>query len=206
TLFYKYVYSLAVPTETILINTGTGAAIIPERFDNAGFGHVGGLELLIRKDLTKNLFGWVSYTFSRAFYDFDDGSGLVPFDFDQPHILTAVAVYKLPRGWSLGGRFRLVSGNPFTPIKNGIPDASTGDYFPLPGPRNSDRHPAFHQLDVRVDKQWTWRYVALTAYVDIQNIYNRRNIEGLIYSDDFTENRIIAGLPILPSVGLKFEW
>jgi TonB family protein len=206
TLFYKYVYSLAVPTSTILINTGTGAAIIPERFDNAGFGHVGGLELLIRKDLTKNLFGWISYTFSRAFYDFNDGQGLIPFDFDQPHILTAIAVYKLPRGWSIGGRFRLVSGNPFTPIKNGVYDSSTGEYFPLLGPRNSDRQPAFHQLDLRVDKKWTWRYVALNAYADIQNIYNRRNVEGLLYANDFSQTRVIAGLPILPSVGFKFEW
>jgi TonB family protein len=206
TLFYKYVYSLAVPTELLLINTGSGAAILPERFDNAGFGHVGGLELLIRKNLTKNLFGWVSYTFSRAFYDYTDGNGLIPFAFDQPHILTAVAVYKLPRGWSIGGRFRLVSGNPFTPIKDGIFDASTGGHFAVLGPRNSDRYPAFHQLDLRVDKKWTWRYVALNAYVDIMNIYNRRNTESLLYSYHFQESRTLAGLPILPSVGLKFEW
>ncbi len=206
TLFYKYVYSLAVPTETLLINTGRGAAIVPERFDNAGFGHVAGLELLVRKNLTRNLFGWVSYTFSRAYYDLDDGSGLVPFDFDQPHILTAVAVYKLPRGWSIGGRFRLVSGDPFTPIKSGIYDASTNSFFPLTGPRNSDRQRAFHQLDLRVDKKWTWRYVPLNAYVDIQNIYNRRNVEGTLYSYDFTQFKVFAALPILPSVGLKFEW
>jgi TonB family protein len=206
TLFYKYVYSLAVPTTTLLLNTGRGVAIIPERFDNAGFGHVGGLELLIRKDLTKNLFGWISYTFSRAFYDFNDGQGLVRFDFDQPHILTALAVYKLPRGWSVGARFRLVSGNPFTPTFTGPYDASTDNYIPSFGPRNSARHPAFHQLDLRVDKKWTWRYVALNAYADVQNIYNRRNVEGLIYAHDFSESRIIAGLPILPSVGLKFDW
>jgi len=206
TLFYKYVYSLAVPTRTIFLNTGAGDLIIPERFDNAGFGHVAGLELLIRKNLSKNLFGWISYTYSRAFYDFNDGQGLIRFDFDQPHILTAVGVYKLPRGWSIGGRFRLVSGNPFTPIRNGVYDAGSGDYFPLLGPRNSDRQPPFHQLDLRLDKRWTWRYVSLNAYVDIQNIYNRRNVEGLIYADDFSESRIIGSLPILPSIGLRFEW
>ncbi|MCA9684646.1 MAG: TonB-dependent receptor plug domain-containing protein, partial [Myxococcales bacterium] len=206
TLFYKYIYSLAVPTQTLLLNTGKGDLIIPERFDNAGFGHVGGIEVLIRKNLTKNLFGWVSYTFLRAFYDINDGLGLVPFDFDQPHILTTVAVYKLPRGWSIGGRFRLVSGNPYVPVYNGVVDASSGGTFPINGPRNSGRNPAFHQLDVRMDKKWTWRYVSLNAYVDIQNIYNRRNIEGRIYSYDYTQFNVLAGLPILPSVGLKFEW
>ncbi|WP_165703971.1 TonB-dependent receptor domain-containing protein [Enhygromyxa salina] len=206
TLFYKYVYSIAVPTSALLLNTGSGAAIVPERFDNEGFGHVGGLELLIRKDLTKKLFGWVSYTFSRAFYDLNDGEGLARFDFDQPHILTLLAVYKLPRGWSVGGRYRLVSGNPYTPVYNSVVDASDGGHFPILGPRNAARHPAFHQLDLRVDKKWSWRYVGLTAYVDVQNSYNRRNVEGIIYAYDFTQKRSIAGLPILPSVGLKFEW
>ena len=206
TLFYKRVFSLAVPTDTLLFNTGAGDVIVPERFDNAGSGHVGGLELLVRKNLSKNLFGWISYTFSRAFYDLDDGQGLIRFDFDQPHILTLVGVYKLPRGWSLGGRFRLVSGNPYTPITSGVYDAKGDDYIPINGPRNSARNAAFHQIDLRLDKKWTWKYVGLTAYVDIQNVYNRRNVEGTIYAYDFSVSRIIAGLPILPSIGLKFEW
>jgi len=206
TLFYKYVFSLAVPTDNIMFNTGVGEVIVPERFDNAGYGHVAGFELLVRKNLSNKLFGWLSYTFSRALYDLDDGSGLVPFDFDQPHILTAVLVYKLPRGWSLGGRFRLVSGNPSTPITDGIYDANDDDFIALNGPRNSERLAAFHQLDLRVDKKWTWKYVSLTAYVDIQNAYNRRNVESTLYSYDFRVSRIIAGLPILPSVGLEFAW
>jgi hypothetical protein len=206
TLFYKYVYSIAIPTTNLLFNTGSGTVIVPERFDNNGYGHVAGLELLVRKNLSKNLFGWISYTFSRSFYDFNDGYGLTRFDFDQPHILTMLAVYKLPRGWSLGGRFRLTSGNPYTPVYDGIPDASTGSYFSIQGPRNSARQPAFHQFDLRVDKIWTWRLVSLNAYVDILNLYNRRNPEGRLYSYDFRMNRIIAGLPILPSIGLKLEW
>ena len=36
------------------------------------------------------------------------------FDFDQTHILTLIASYKFPRGWQIGARFRLVSGNPYT--------------------------------------------------------------------------------------------
>jgi TonB family protein len=206
TLFYKHVYSVAIPTSTLLFNTGSGTVIVPERFDNAGFGRIGGLELLVRKNLSKNLFGWLSYTFSRSFYDFNDGEGLTRFDFDQPHILTLVGVYKLPRGWSVGGRFRLVSGNPYTPAFNGFYDASVNSWVPREGPRNSARQPAFHQFDLRVDKVWTWRYVALNFYVDFLNLYNRRNPEGLLYSYNYTMNRILAGLPILPSIGLKLEW
>jgi hypothetical protein len=206
TLFYKHPYSIAVPSTALQFNNGRGAVILPERFNNAGFGHIGGLEVLIRKNLTKKLFGWVSYTFIRSFYDFNDGQGLIPFDFDQPHILTAIAVYKLPRGWSFGGRFRLVSGNPYTPAVNSVYDGATGDYIPIYGPRNSARYRTFNQLDLRVDKKFTWRLLTFNFYVDIQNIYNSRNQEGLVTSYDYTQSRLLAGLPILPSVGLKLEW
>jgi TonB family protein len=206
TLFYKHVYSVAIPTSTLLFNTGSGTVIVPERFDNEGFGRIGGVELLVRKNLSKNLFGWLSYTFSRSFYDFNDGNGLTRFDFDQPHILTLLAVYKLPRGWSIGGRFRLTSGNPYTPVYNAIDDESVNGTIPLYGPRNSARQAAFHQFDLRIDKVWTWRFVALNFYTEFLNLYNRRNPEGRIYSYDYTINRVLAGLPILPSIGLKLEW
>ena len=37
---------------------------------------------------------------------------------------------------------------------------------------NSERLPAFHQLDVRIDKTWYFRRWTLGVYLDIQNAYN----------------------------------
>lgn len=37
---------------------------------------------------------------------------------------------------------------------------------------NTQRLPAFHQLDVRVDKSFFFRKWSLIFYADIQNIYN----------------------------------
>jgi hypothetical protein len=207
TLFYKYVYSIAVPTAALQLQTGPqGSVILPERFDNSGFGHIGGVELLVRKQLTRNFFGWISYTFLRSFYQIDEKEGLRPFDFDQPHILTIIGVYKFPRGWSFGARFRLVSGNPSTVVTDGVYDASSDGYIPQSGPRNGGRLPAFHQLDLRLDKTWTWRFIKLNLYADVQNVYNRRNVEGTLYSYHFEQKRYLAGLPILPTLGVKLEF
>jgi TonB family protein len=207
TLFYKYVYSIAVATSALQLQTGPqGTIVLPERFDNSGFGHIGGVELLVRKNLTRNFFGWISYTYLRAFYQIDETEGLRPFDFDQPHILTMIGVYKFPRGWSLGARFRLVSGNPYTPVTDGVLDTSGDFYFPINGQRNSGRLAAFHQLDLRLDKTWTWRYVKLNVYADVQNVYNRRNVEGTQYSYNFQQKKVIAGLPILPTLGLRLDF
>jgi hypothetical protein len=204
TAFHKYMYDLAYFSERLILQED--GQLAPERFDNTGIAHVAGLEFLFRKNLSKNFFGWISYTYNRALYRYTPDADFIPFDFDQPHILTVIGVYKLPRNWQVGARFRLVSGNPQDPIQNGAYDASGGYYIPYVGPDNSDRAPAFHQLDLRVDKKWVWKRVTFNAYLDIQNIYNRRNFEAWNYSYDYQDRVVLAGLPIIPSIGLKVEF
>ena len=96
---------------------------------------------------------------------------------DQTHILTLIGSYVLPRNWQIGGRFRLVSGNPITPVTGSVYNASIDRYFPTYGPANSDRLPFFSQLDVRVDKRWIYQGWMLDLYLDIQNVTNRTNTE-----------------------------
>ncbi len=134
------------------------------------------------------------------------GEDFYLFDFDQTHILTAIASYKLPKGWQIGARFRLVSGNPTTPVLGAIYDATTDSYISLNGPRNSDRVATFHQLDVRVDRRWVYKRFTTTAYLDVLNIYNAQNPEFVNYSYNFQQQSLITSLPILPSIGLKLEW
>ena len=59
-------------------------------------------------------------------------------------ILSVVASYDLGRGWEVGGRFRLVSGNPTTPIEGAVYDAGLDVYRPIYGRTNSGpRSPGF---------------------------------------------------------------
>ncbi len=204
TAFHKYLYDLAYFSDELILDSE--GDLRPANFDTTGVGHVAGVEVLLRKNLTRNVFGWLSYTYSRALYRYREDLNFAPFDFDQPHILTLIGVYKLPRNWQIGARFRLVSGNPLDPISRGIYDASEGFYIPIAGEPHSSRAPAFHQLDLRVDKKWVWRRLSFNLYLDIQNVYNRRNFEAWNYSYDFRERVVLAGLPIIPSLGLKVEF
>ncbi|MCB9704850.1 MAG: TonB-dependent receptor [Myxococcales bacterium] len=201
--FYKHVWD-RVTGSTALVFADPG--IRPENFANQGIGRIYGGELLFRKALTHNLFGWLSYTLMKSEIQDHPGDPWVPFDFDQRHILTAIAVYKLPRNWQVGGRFRLVSGNPTTDRTDGVFDAASGGYLPLDGPRNGDRLPAFHQLDLRVDKRWILRRMLMALYLDVQNVYNRQNGEAWNYSFDYRQRALTTGLPIIPSLGTKIEF
>ena len=108
----------------------------------------------------------------------------------------------LPYGFEVGARFRLVSGNPFTPAENGSTfvdgdaDGYRNDLSAVP--RNSGRMPAFHQLDVRIDKTWTFDWWKLTAYLEVLNVYNQRNVEAFQYDYRSVEKTPVSLLPLLP--------
>ena len=173
---------------------------------SGGTGRILGLELLIRARLGDWFSGWLAYTLQRSYRK--DGAGKEErlFDFDQPHILTAVGTFELGAGWSAGFRFRLVSGNPFTPVTGSVYDTASDTYVPVFGETNSDRLGTFHQLDLRVDKAWTFQTWKLGVYLDVQNVYLRENPEGYSYSYDYTNRQPVSGFPILPIIGVKGEW
>jgi TonB family protein len=196
--FYKDLRNLVVQTDAAG-RTASGAA-----FSNAGSGRVFGGEFLLRAKRDR-FFGWIAYTLSRSERRDVPGDPLRVFQYDQTHILTALASYQLGRGWQIGARWRYVTGNPYTPYAGGIADYDAGSYAAIPAPLYSARDPAFHRLDVRVDKTWKFQDWSLSAYLDVQNAYNRRNAEGRQYNFDYSQSQPVAGLPILPIIGLRGE-
>jgi TonB family protein len=173
---------------------------------NVGSGRVYGSELLLRYKPDGRFFGWVAYTLSKSERKDSDDAAYYTYDYDQTHVLTALGSYKLGRGWQLGARFRYVTGRPYTPEIGGTMDYDAGTYAPVSSTaRNSERIPAFHQLDVRVDKTWKFQAWSLNAYLDVQNVYNHRSNESVDYNFDYSQQTAVRGLPLLPIVGLKGE-
>jgi TonB family protein len=201
--FYKRLSNLVSPTDATQVVDGVE---VPMNYDNGGRGRVIGLEVVARRELADGFFGWIAYTLSRS-ERLDSGQTQWRlFDFDQTHILAAVASYDLPRHWRIASRLRYVSGNPETPVIGSVFNNVTDEYDPVFGAVNSARQPPFLQLDVRLDKQWVFDRWLLDAYVDLQNATNHTNPEGIAYNYDFTQSKVSAGLPILPFLGLRAEF
>jgi TonB family protein len=195
--FYKELDRLVVLTPSA---DGTAG------YENVGTGEVIGLESLLKFRPLDDLSGWVTYTLSRSTRRDGPGEEERLFEHDQTHNLTLLASYALGRGWQMGARFRYVSGNPYTPCTGGILQGGAGVYACRSGEEYSERVPAFHQLDVRVDKTWTFESFNLTSYLDLQNAYNRGNPEGIMYNYNYTEAKYFSGLPIIPSLGVRGEF
>jgi TonB family protein len=175
---------------------------------NSGSGYIAGMELLLRYKADKKFFGWIAYTLSRSMRRGVDAEGLQQFQYDQPHILTALGSYKLGKGWEVGARFRFVSGSLYTPC-TGIGayyDSGSGAYDCITGQAFSKRLPAFHQLDVRVDKKWQFQSWALSTYLDLYNVYMHQSPEDISYNFNSSRSTYQKGLPIIPSIGLRGEF
>lgn len=189
--FHKYLFERVVAVEDPQL-----------RYDNGGSGRAYGLELLARFD-SDRIHGQLAYTLMRSERRDGPGEDYRLFELDQTHNVNAIVQVWLGRSWELGARFRYVTGNPETPYAGGIYDSDADTYVPLPGAPLSARQAAFHQLDVRIDKHWvfdTWR---LSTYLDVQNVYNRANPEATAYNFDYSQRGRVAGLPLIPSLGLK---
>ncbi|MDP2342205.1 MAG: TonB-dependent receptor [Deltaproteobacteria bacterium] len=175
--------------------------------DNGGTGRTVGLEVLLRHDISEHFYGWVAYTLSQTLENTDaDLDRLVLTANDQTHILTVVGQTTLPWGFSLGARFRLVSGNPTTLPAGSKHDLDTTSYQALASASGGERLPTFHQLDVRVDRKWVFDAFSLTTYVDVLNLYYAQNAEGFISDYRSRELQPLPSLPIVPIIGLSGEF
>ena len=177
------------------------------RYLNQGESRIFGLEVMLKHDQSEKFFGWVSYTLMRSERKEAPGEDFRLFDLDQTHIFTILGQYRMTSDWQVGGRWRYVSGNPYTPLGDPVLDATFGVYDPREvGATNSKRLPAFHQLDLRVDRRWTFDTWRLTAYLEMQNAYNRQNPETLQYNFDYSDHTFVTGLTVIPSFGIRGEF
>ena len=199
-LYYKDLFDLMLPTPG------------PERYTSAGTGKAYGAELLVRWNPGGRFFGWLSYSLSRSIRDQNVvGGTLMPNGdaFDQPHNLVALGTLDLPEVWngfSTGFRLRTTSGNPFRRAVGAVYDADADRYRQVPEESASSRVPAFFQLDLRADKRWTYRTWMLSAYLEVQNVTNRKNPEGVAYNYDYSQQGWTTGLPLFPSFGIRAEY
>lgn len=200
---------------------------------NAATGEAYGIEILLQKigsvgDSPLN--GWIGYTLAWA-NRYRDGVTF-PFNFDQRHTINLVLNYRVNSWLELGGNFQFGSGFPYTPAlganptvvmntdSNGVktPGVATnvfgevlfsidrGDVSNI----NSARLPAYHRLDIRATTYADWWGLDWTIYLDVVNIYNRKNVLSRSYSVDKESGNIVVRqvymLPIIPTLGFSVKF
>lgn len=148
-----------------------------------GKGEVYGFETQIKKN-RGNFSGWLNYTYSETRYlingfsreeQVNNGEWYSP-NFNKPHIINLVIVYKINRRVSYSANFTYSSGRPITYPANRYFIGTT--LVPNFIDRNQDRIPDYHRLDLSLtvepnpEKKRKFRG---TWIFSIYNVYGRKN-------------------------------
>lgn len=235
--FYKAYrhYPVSLSDSVALANKGTDyVAVGDEAVKPVGEGRAYGLELMVR---TRGFYGIVAslaYTwYYSEFKAFDHQlrpvNRYIPSSWDNRHIFSLTATRRFGKSWDAGFKWRYVAGGPYTPYDRETSarvdawDARHQPYYDY-SRFNTARLPAFHQLDVRVDKSFFFRKWSLILYADIQNIYNYKalgpddlvpaeNPDGSYRQDPEREGYYLMrnirnelGGTVLPSVGIIIDF
>ena len=153
---------------------------------------------------------WASYTFSEVNDTVDDAE--TPRSWDQRNALIAGLNWN-SKDWDLSLAASVHSGWPTTALTLMDTVDSTGQpiSIAIPGPRNAIRHPSYTSVDARISRRFKVGEGTITAFVEVANIFDRRNVccrdydledgttDVLELSDDFW-------LPRLPAIGFLWEF
>jgi len=169
--------------------------------ESVGRGRAHGVELSARWEGASSV-AWVSYTISRSERTFDPRRDPLsyPYVLDQTHNVSFVVSTNVSN-WTLGARFQIATGNPYTPFLGLVLDPSHGEFDRVYGSPNSSRLPTYVDLDIKVERVWRRRWGTLAAYLDLQNATNASLVEDVYV--DFDREVPVRGLPLFPSVGLS---
>jgi len=224
--FYNY-YPFSLTDSVSLASKGASFGVAgDEAVIPTSRGRAYGAELYFREKLTKIIEATLSYTYVRS--SFEDKHGeFIPSAWDNRHILNLTALASLPKNWDIGIKWRFVGGAPYTPYdfeRSSLVEAwdAKGQGYLDYNEFNTRRLGVFHQLDLRVDKQYFFKKWSLNLYLDIQNLYNFKSEqpEELLQVRDSSGNPIVLpGAParydlkylksesgtVLPTVGIIVE-
>jgi hypothetical protein len=121
--YYKYIFNRAYTVSELVTNTATNTQtrMIDYHFD--GVGQVWGFDLMLQRNSSTLIDGWISYTFNYAKYknpkrgndsDSTDTSGWRFPGFHRFHNLNLVLNYKPAKRFNISARFGIASGTPLS--------------------------------------------------------------------------------------------
>ena len=190
----------------VLANTGAGFGGSEDNYSTYGLeplssdgkGYSRGIELSAQKKSSNlNHYGIASLTFSESNFTGLDGIERTG-QYSQKWIFSLSAGYIFNEKWEASLKFRYASGSPYTPF-NFDGSQSVRNYL-------TNNLNDVHSLDLRVDRRWDFEGWALITYLDVQNVYNNKNVTQVRWNFKERKAEENSEIGILPSIGISLEF
>lgn len=184
------------PSYIWLLSNAANTRLRHVRVDQSVLGveHLRDTDLRVQKRLSDiPFYGIFSLSYNSTEYVAIDGVTR-PGAYDSRFILNLSGGGKIDEHWEVGAKFRYGSGTPTTPfLPTGLRDYAA---------YNGDRLPAFHSLDLRIDRRWLFSDWNLVIYIDVQNVYNHKNAQAYRWAPRNRRPETVGGgIGILPAIG-----
>lgn len=166
-----------------------------------------GLEVFLQKT-TGKLHGSLSYTYAKSQSVFGslNGGNWFDSDFDFRHSVNYLMMYNFGRGYRLSGAWTYKTGRPFTVPTSTAEIGNWRSTFPIMEGLNNMRLPAFHRLDINIERRWKTRRGNTRWFgVGVYNVYNRVNPFFAQPSDIPGKLEVTGMFPVMPSFNIGFE-
>ena len=177
---------------------------------NQGAGFAQGTEVFLRHRAGDRFLGWGSYTYGLSKRRDRPEEPYRYYSFDQTHVATLAATYRLTPTWEIGVKWQYRTGNPYTPVEGATLDTDPRNgesiYIPNYAETNSGRLPPYHRLDMKLSKAFRFNSWEMSLFLELLNAYNRKNLLDFSYSDDYTEKDEIYQFPMIPYLGITTEF
>jgi hypothetical protein len=76
------------------------------------------------------------------------------------------------------------------------------------GGKNSARYPIYHRMDISIRKRWRIFGLENYPYLQIVNVYNRKNVFLYFWDHDANPSRAVTVpmFPFLPTIGMEINF
>jgi hypothetical protein len=129
----------------------------------------------------------------------------IPADYDIRHQMRLWLVWHGARRWSASALWRYASGRPYTPYNIAASiKANAGRYDRTR--TNAANYPAYHRLDARIERVFAIRRAALTAFVEVDNIYDRDNVYLYDWSRVLKQAEATYQWGLTPVAGVRIDF
>jgi outer membrane receptor protein involved in Fe transport len=177
-------------------------------------GESKGIEFYLFKDSGSKWSWWFSYGYAKA-EEVINGIE-TPKYFDQRHTVYFDLNYRPARKWRINLAWNYHSGWPYTESHSEITKWYPDGHYDIEwvnGPINANRLPSYHRMDLRISRRFETGSGGISAFFEIRNIYNRKNIREYLYTHlGYWNNRTHSakqgdeyGLPLVPSFGISWD-
>ena len=173
--YYKDAQQLVTPDEV-------------SNYLNQGAAYVAGAEAFLRHRIPDKFFGWISYAYTHAERQETPDVAYRPYLFDNTHILSLVANYTFTPNFEIGGKWQYLSGTSEVPISAValVQDPVTRGLNPLLASADeqlSTELEPYHKLDIRISYKWNVKGMKIGGFIEILNVYNRKNTIKFIFEE-----------------------